>query len=129
MVSSSEIMHILDYLISQPIILWPGCSYEGKVYSNQAVLVPVTRPCDHCQCRDGSVTCVTRQCPPIDDCQQPITLEGACCPICLSCGSKYNGESWKENDCTSCHCTVRKLFQVLVVINLRRLFFCQCVLS
>ena len=75
------------------------------------MLVPVTRPCDHCQCRDGSVTCVTRQCPPIDDCQQPITLEGACCPICLSCGSKYNGESWKENDCTSCRCAVRKMFR------------------
>ncbi|XP_067949762.1 kielin/chordin-like protein [Watersipora subatra] len=81
-----------------------GCSYEEKVFADQTVFTSISRPCDRCQCRKGTVTCVTRQCPSLANCREPLTLAGACCAICLSCGSKSNGERWSEDECTSCEC-------------------------
>ena len=88
------------------LLFGAGCTYENEQYRNGAVFRSKSRPCDQCQCRDGTVTCGTRSCPSLGMCRQPITVEGACCPVCLSCGNRRNGEEWNQDECTVCRCNV-----------------------
>ncbi|XP_028827112.1 peroxidasin [Denticeps clupeoides] len=37
--------------------------------------------CSTCECRDAQVTCFVEKCTPLD-CHHPVTLKGACCPVC-----------------------------------------------
>ncbi|XP_066570686.1 peroxidasin isoform X1 [Amia ocellicauda] len=39
--------------------------------------------CTTCECRDAQVTCFVETCPPTE-CQRPVKLKGACCPVCLN---------------------------------------------
>ncbi|KAG5266124.1 hypothetical protein AALO_G00250040 [Alosa alosa] len=48
-------------------------------------------PCTTCECKDAQVTCFVERCPPVD-CQKPVTLKGACCPVCLNQPSSSGGE-------------------------------------
>ena len=84
-----------------------GCTYENSTYANQATFRSRSRPCDQCRCDSGTVTCRTQNCPSLSDCRDLITLEGACCPICLSCDERRNGERWYgQNTCQVCQCLV-----------------------
>ncbi|KAF6016745.1 hypothetical protein EB796_024947 [Bugula neritina] len=81
-----------------------GCEYEGHRYLNQEVFLSQVSPCDQCQCRDGTVSCVTRTCPSLLGCREVVKLNGSCCAICLSCGERRNGATWSEDECTTCEC-------------------------
>nr|XP_006812211.1 PREDICTED: cysteine-rich motor neuron 1 protein-like [Saccoglossus kowalevskii] len=77
--------------------------------------------CTQCVCHDGHVLCSPLSCPPVP-CDTPIMKQDTCCPYCqesdmttedtippLSCTTitsiEYlDGDSWKEDDCTSCTC-------------------------
>ncbi|CAB1335023.1 unnamed protein product, partial [Coregonus sp. 'balchen'] len=42
-------------------------------------------PCSTCECKGAQVTCFVESCPPVE-CQRPVKLKGACCPVCLNQG-------------------------------------------
>uniref|UniRef100_A0A8C7KPX5 Peroxidasin n=1 Tax=Oncorhynchus kisutch TaxID=8019 RepID=A0A8C7KPX5_ONCKI len=37
-------------------------------------------PCSTCECKGAQVTCLVESCPPVE-CQRPVKLKGACCPV------------------------------------------------
>ncbi|GFS26229.1 kielin/chordin-like protein [Elysia marginata] len=55
------------------------CLYRGQLRRNGDEFS--TDPCNLCTCRNGSVSCNTVACPGVT-CDNPITLEGQCCPGC-----------------------------------------------
>ncbi|XP_062861314.1 kielin/chordin-like protein [Trichomycterus rosablanca] len=63
-----------------------GCMYNGIEHSNGAVFTDISDPCGMCVCREGTVTCERRRCPPIT-CPFPVQEE--CCQSCNGC--KYGG--------------------------------------
>ncbi|XP_014065781.1 peroxidasin isoform X2 [Salmo salar] len=42
-------------------------------------------PCSTCECKGAQVTCLVKSCPPVE-CQRPVKLKGACCPVCHNQG-------------------------------------------
>lgn len=62
-------------------ILFSGCSYGEKNYINHVTFHDPQNPCRDCQCESGLVSCQQTYCPPIE-CENPIYMERACCPIC-----------------------------------------------
>ncbi|XP_035608471.1 peroxidasin isoform X2 [Oncorhynchus keta] len=42
-------------------------------------------PCSTCECKGAQVTCLVESCPPVE-CQRPVKLKGACCPVCHNQG-------------------------------------------
>ncbi|XP_055720413.1 peroxidasin isoform X2 [Salvelinus fontinalis] len=42
-------------------------------------------PCSTCECKGAQVTCLVESCPPVE-CQRPVKLKGACCPVCYNQG-------------------------------------------
>ncbi|CAD5111438.1 DgyrCDS746 [Dimorphilus gyrociliatus] len=74
--------------------------------------------CTICTCREGYAWCHVKECPPLT-CTHPTRKEGECCLQCSNsqstvkgpsldghdCGlSHKDGDSWRENACTSCSC-------------------------
>ncbi|XP_022244270.1 kielin/chordin-like protein [Limulus polyphemus] len=87
------------------------CEYKQRNYmNNQEFLSPDGDPCVVCHCRDGFITCIRKECPPVI-CKNPIMLPDQCCPSCAtSCnvhGSpKHEGDIWTDPDdnCQDCRC-------------------------
>uniref|UniRef100_A0A4W5MMV8 Peroxidasin n=1 Tax=Hucho hucho TaxID=62062 RepID=A0A4W5MMV8_9TELE len=52
-------------------------------------------PCSTCECKGAQVTCLVESCPPVE-CQRPVKLKGACCPVCLNQGE---GRCREKNWC------------------------------
>uniref|UniRef100_A0A8C7SK30 Peroxidasin n=1 Tax=Oncorhynchus mykiss TaxID=8022 RepID=A0A8C7SK30_ONCMY len=44
-------------------------------------------PCSTCECKGAQVTCLVESCPPVE-CQRPVKLKGACCPVCYNQGEE-----------------------------------------
>ncbi|KAJ7988928.1 hypothetical protein DPEC_G00314270 [Dallia pectoralis] len=53
---------------------------EGRVRSDGEMWKK--DPCSTCECKEAQVTCFVESCPPAE-CQRPVKLKGACCPVCL----------------------------------------------
>ncbi|XP_072551912.1 kielin/chordin-like protein [Salminus brasiliensis] len=85
-----------------------GCLYDGVEHANGAAFADRSDPCGMCVCREGTVTCEKRRCPPID-CPYPV--QGHCCQSCDGC--YYAGVEYQNNQefsdtadrCKQCVCT------------------------
>ncbi|XP_013888896.1 kielin/chordin-like protein isoform X2 [Austrofundulus limnaeus] len=63
-----------------------GCSHEGRERANGERWDDSSDPCVECVCREGSVQCERKRCPP-SNCQHPV--QRRCCMSCDGCS--YNG--------------------------------------
>ncbi|KAF8785302.1 Kielin/chordin-like protein like [Argiope bruennichi] len=70
-----------------------GCSYGDKNYINHVSFSDPLNPCRSCQCESGAVSCQQSPCPPVE-CENPIYMEGECCPICRDC--MFKGSFYKD---------------------------------
>ena len=87
-----------------------GCTYDdGTFYANGESWD--VDACMFCSCEEGEVFCAVIDCA-WPDCENPIYLEGQCCPICPeeegcvdASGMYYeNGANWNPDACTDCFC-------------------------
>lgn len=62
-----------------------SCSEDGKVYANNDMWSP--EPCRVCVCNMGTAVCEKVVCKDLGDCQETVTPEGECCPVCLTAGA------------------------------------------
>uniref|UniRef100_H0Z7M8 VWFC domain-containing protein n=1 Tax=Taeniopygia guttata TaxID=59729 RepID=H0Z7M8_TAEGU len=85
-----------------------GCTYMGRIFSNNETFPSALDPCLSCICLLGSVACSPLECAIV--CSYPFHPEGRCCPICEDCnyqGRKVeNGQSFipEGQPCTRCTC-------------------------
>lgn len=87
-------------------LVFAGCEYDGLVVNNGWRFTPPSAPCDVCTCTDGSASCQYIDCPELGPCSSQTVLDGECCPTCLDCGDRDNGETWRETACQQCTCVV-----------------------
>ncbi|XP_053741751.1 kielin/chordin-like protein [Synchiropus splendidus] len=84
-----------------------GCIYERKERANGETWDDTSDPCSVCVCREGSVHCERKRCPP-SNCNHPVQRQ--CCMSCDGCffnGKEYSGgtEFSDERDpCGVCYC-------------------------
>ena len=87
-----------------------GCTADdGAFYANGETWN--LDACTFCSCEGGNIICASASCME-PDCDNPIYIEGECCPICPeeegcfdAAGMFYeNGASWSPDDCTFCSC-------------------------
>ncbi|CAG2099993.1 unnamed protein product [Medioppia subpectinata] len=88
-----------------------GCiSSNGKFYNNTHNWYE--NDCSHCECTNGQISCKVQMCSPVH-CDQPINIEGQCCPVCpikstISCniqcpqGFKRNALGIEICECDHC---------------------------
>lgn len=76
---------------------------------NGQVITPPDNKCDLCACSQGNVNCRYVDCPDLGSCTSELILDGECCPTCMDCGDRSNGETWMETVCQRCTCVVRLL--------------------
>nr|AEK81571.1 chordin [Ptychodera flava] len=60
-----------------------GVSYDNgqEWHPEMEIASAKTKRCIRCKCKDGETKCRRRKCP-TPDCEEPIVVEGECCPIC-----------------------------------------------
>uniref|UniRef100_T1JCP8 VWFC domain-containing protein n=1 Tax=Strigamia maritima TaxID=126957 RepID=T1JCP8_STRMM len=56
------------------------CESDDRIYNNGEKWNP--SECVHCMCLNGRIKCTENQCSV--DCDNPIHIEGECCPVCAS---------------------------------------------
>lgn len=84
-----------------------GCFYEGRERANGEMWDVPTDPCAVCVCREGSVQCESKRCPP-SNCNHPVQRQ--CCTSCDGCmfeGREYHdGTEFADNKdpCNVCYC-------------------------
>ncbi|XP_048865507.1 kielin/chordin-like protein isoform X2 [Brienomyrus brachyistius] len=84
-----------------------GCSFGGVELSNGEVFPDASDPCRDCVCREGTVTCESRRCPPV---ACPYPVGGHCCQACDGCnyiGTEYlDGQEFPDprDPCSRCMC-------------------------
>ena len=87
-----------------------GCLVSSQRYRDGQHFLNVLDVCEECSCRQGNVTCTTRECTAVT-CSHPV--KGHCCPECVDCmyggrrvsdGSQFTD---KTNECQICECEVR----------------------
>ncbi|XP_013412584.1 kielin/chordin-like protein isoform X2 [Lingula anatina] len=83
------------------------CLYEGRYFRSGQEFADLLDQCKTCRCRQGTVTCTARSCPPVR-CANP--RQGQCCPRCDEC--TYRGRSYRDGQvfrdptdaCQECSC-------------------------
>lgn len=60
-----------------------GCQYEGRERANGETWDDASDPCAVCVCREGSVRCERRRCPP-SNCKHPVQRQ-----CCMSCDGEW----------------------------------------
>lgn len=93
------------------------CVSDGKVMQNGSTWWRTQ--CNQCRCINGLIFCnSTPKCDPLPSgCTTTIVPSGECCPVCADEDAKppggcvsasgeiiLNGQSWQDDDCTSCIC-------------------------
>nr|CAB3263131.1 uncharacterized protein LOC104265438 [Phallusia mammillata] len=84
-----------------------GCLLNGVQFVNGGEVS--SGVCDNCICVNGTVSCTSIQCPELP-CLTQVTLNGECCPSCVSC--TFEGQKILEgaefvsprNPCLKCVC-------------------------
>ncbi|CAB1434644.1 unnamed protein product [Pleuronectes platessa] len=61
------------------------CTENGIVYANNDMWNP--EPCRICVCDMGTAMCEAVVCEDLGPCQEAVTPDGECCPVCLSAAS------------------------------------------
>merc|ERR1711963_249944 len=76
------------------------CHHNGPTYDHGDTLV-TDHPCDHCQCRNGKVSCYWQVCDGSPDFNcVPLFVPGTCCPV-YSCGGVGNDNKNNDNNINS----------------------------
>ncbi|XP_034389852.1 kielin/chordin-like protein [Cyclopterus lumpus] len=84
-----------------------GCLYEGRERANGETWDDASDQCAVCVCREGSVRCERKHCPP-SNCNHPVQRQ--CCMSCDSCmfhGKEYSDGTEFGDDkdpCGVCYC-------------------------
>ncbi|XP_034734849.1 kielin/chordin-like protein isoform X1 [Etheostoma cragini] len=84
-----------------------GCLYEGRERANGETWDDASDPCAACVCREGSVRCERKRCPP-SNCNNPVQRQ--CCMSCDGClfhGKEYpDGTEFGDDKdpCGVCYC-------------------------
>ncbi|XP_041052589.1 kielin/chordin-like protein [Carcharodon carcharias] len=65
------------------------CNYEGRKVTNGQSFQPENRPCYHCKCQLGEVSCEVLTCEP-PSCEHPYSVPDECCSTCSVC--LYDGQ-------------------------------------
>ncbi|KAK2842201.1 hypothetical protein Q5P01_012401 [Channa striata] len=84
-----------------------GCLYGGQERANGETWEDVSNPCAVCVCREGSVHCEKKRCPPTN-CNHPVQRQ--CCMSCEGCmfhGKEYADSTEFSDDkdpCGVCYC-------------------------
>uniref|UniRef100_A0A8C7YAG1 VWFC domain-containing protein n=1 Tax=Oryzias sinensis TaxID=183150 RepID=A0A8C7YAG1_9TELE len=84
-----------------------GCFHDGQERANGETWEDFSDPCSLCVCRDGSVQCERRRCPPLS-CKNPVQRQ--CCMSCEGCtfqGNEYlDGTEFSDDKdpCNVCYC-------------------------
>ncbi|XP_028287666.1 kielin/chordin-like protein isoform X2 [Parambassis ranga] len=84
-----------------------ACFYENRERANGETWNDASDPCAVCVCREGSVQCERRRCPPAN-CKHPVRRQ--CCMSCDGClyeGKEYpDGTEFRDDrdPCGVCHC-------------------------
>uniref|UniRef100_A0A3B4UL11 Kielin cysteine rich BMP regulator n=1 Tax=Seriola dumerili TaxID=41447 RepID=A0A3B4UL11_SERDU len=84
-----------------------GCLYDGRERANGETWGDVSDPCAMCVCREGSVQCERKRCPPTN-CNHPVQRQ--CCMSCDGCmfqGKEYpDGTEFADDKdpCGVCYC-------------------------
>ncbi|XP_042352823.1 kielin/chordin-like protein [Plectropomus leopardus] len=84
-----------------------GCLYEGQERANGETWDEASDPCAACVCREGSVRCEKKRCPPTN-CNHPVQRQ--CCMSCDGCmfhGKEYpDGTEFADDKdpCGVCYC-------------------------
>ncbi|XP_044050662.1 kielin/chordin-like protein isoform X3 [Siniperca chuatsi] len=84
-----------------------GCLYEGRERANGETWDDASDPCAVCVCREGSVQCERKRCPP-SNCKHPVQRQ--CCVSCDGCmfhGTEYpDGTEFGDDKdpCGVCYC-------------------------
>ena len=68
--------------MSRPVFHADTCTENGKVYNNNDMWNP--EPCRICVCSRGTTVCEDVACKDLGDCQETVTPEGECCPVCVA---------------------------------------------
>ncbi|XP_056138469.1 kielin/chordin-like protein [Lampris incognitus] len=68
-----------------------GCLYEGRERASGEMWDDVSDPCGMCVCREGSVRCERKHCPP-SNCRYPVQRQ--CCMACDGC--MYDGQEYPD---------------------------------
>jgi len=72
------------------------CHHNGSTYDHGEALV-TDHPCDHCQCRNGKISCYWQVCDGSPDFNcVPLFVPGTCCPV-YSCGGTGNDKNIEKN--------------------------------
>ena len=69
----------------------PGCSLSGITLGEDESATDPLDSCQTCSCRQGSLTCLSVDCPPVS-CANPAREN--CCPTCDRC--EYRGRSFDD---------------------------------
>ncbi|KAK3097854.1 hypothetical protein FSP39_013843 [Pinctada imbricata] len=83
------------------------CFYQGQEHRNGTIFSDPAEKCNDCQCLNGNVNCMRRDCPAVR-CNSPATTD--CCPVCGNCS--YRGQTFpsgasfpdRSDICTTCRC-------------------------
>ncbi|XP_029952600.1 kielin/chordin-like protein [Salarias fasciatus] len=84
-----------------------ACLYEGRHRANGEAWEDASDRCSVCACREGSVRCERKRCPPAN-CKHPVQRQ--CCMSCEGCmyhGKEYpEGSEFRSDDdpCALCYC-------------------------
>ncbi|XP_034443111.1 kielin/chordin-like protein isoform X2 [Hippoglossus hippoglossus] len=84
-----------------------GCLHESRERANGETWDEVSDPCSACLCREGSVRCERKRCPP-SNCNHPVQRQ--CCMSCDGCmfhGKEYpDGTEFPDDQdpCSVCYC-------------------------
>ncbi|XP_075998591.1 kielin/chordin-like protein isoform X2 [Genypterus blacodes] len=84
-----------------------GCLHEGRERASGEIWDDVSDPCGRCVCREGSVRCERKRCPP-SNCDHPVQRK--CCKTCDGClfhGTEYpEGTEFRDRQdpCSVCYC-------------------------
>ncbi|XP_067675152.1 uncharacterized protein [Haliotis asinina] len=87
----------------------PQCIHDGSEYNDGETWSPAGIPCQVCHCRNGIVTCRTRETCALE-CTHGLVRDGACCSACTDCmyDSRIiqDGETFVRNGspCQQCQC-------------------------
>ncbi|KAL3884246.1 hypothetical protein ACJMK2_030464 [Sinanodonta woodiana] len=92
------------------------CQVDGQQYLNGQTVTAPNDPCQECTCRNGTVSCVSTRCLPLE-CLDQVYIPGSCCPVCHEHPCFYGGLQYKEGDivpasqdsCQVCSCTSGKV--------------------
>ena len=110
----------IDFIFEPTPYIVAGCTADDGTFYGNGESWNID-DCTFCSCEGGEIFCAVLSCLE-PECDNPIYIEGECCPICpddVGCfdaaGIYYeNGASWNPDDCTFCSCENGEIFCAVV---------------